>query len=61
MRPVFRVDYRWHKRFRFEADMGGEFSTRHLGVNTENTSAYFFSLGNRLDFWRFRDRPRFSK
>lgn len=47
--PSLRMDYRWRRRLRFEADIGGEWSTRDI-PDTEDTKAYFFSLGYRYDF-----------
>lgn len=48
--PEFRTDFRWRKRYRFEFELGGEWSTRELTQGNEDTSSYFFSLGYRADF-----------
>lgn len=48
--PSLRVDYRWRKRYRLEAEAGGEWSTQDLPDNNEDSSSYFFNLGYRADF-----------
>jgi len=48
--PSLRIDYRWHKHYRLEAEAGGELSTQDLSTTTQNSSSYFFSLGYRADF-----------
>ncbi len=48
--PSLRVDYRWRKRYRFELEGGGEWSSQELATDTEDTSSYFVSLGYRADF-----------
>jgi len=48
--PSLRMDYRWRKRYRFEVEGGGEWSTRELTDDNEDSSSYFFSLGYRADF-----------
>ena len=48
--PEIRTDYRWRKRYRFEFELGGEWSTRELVQGNEDTSSFFFSLGYRADF-----------
>jgi hypothetical protein len=45
-----RIDYRWRRRYRFEAEGGGEWSTEDLPNDTQDSSSYFFSLGYRIDF-----------
>ena len=48
--PSLRIDYRWRKRYRFEIEGGGEWSTEDLPNDSEDASSYFFSLGYRVDF-----------
>lgn len=48
--PSLRMDYRWRKRYRFEIEAGGEWSTRQLTTDTERDQAYFLSMGYRADF-----------
>ena len=48
--PSLRIDYRWRKRYRFEVETGGEWSTQDLSNETQDSSSYFFSLGYRADF-----------
>ena len=48
--PSLRIDYRWRKRYRFEIEGGGEWSTQDLSTETQDSSSWFFSLGYRADF-----------
>jgi hypothetical protein len=48
--PSLRIDYRWRKRYRFEIEGGGEWSTEDLPNDSQDSSSYFFSLGYRADF-----------
>lgn len=48
--PSLRIDYRWRRRYRFEAEGGGEWSTEDLPNDTQDSTSYFFSLGYRIDF-----------
>ena len=48
--PSLRIDFRWRRRYRFEAEAGGEWSTQDLSTETQDSSSYFFSLGYRADF-----------
>jgi tetratricopeptide (TPR) repeat protein len=48
--PSLRIDYRWRKRYRFELEGGGEWSSQELATDTEDTSSYFVSVGYRADF-----------
>ncbi len=48
--PSLRMDYRWRRRYRFEAEGGGEWSSRELTTDSQHTSSWFFSLGYRADF-----------
>jgi hypothetical protein len=48
--PSIRMDYRWHKRYRFEIEAGKEWTSQDLSDRTEDSSSYFFSLGYRADF-----------
>jgi tetratricopeptide (TPR) repeat protein len=48
--PSLRMDYRWRRRYRFEVEGGGEWSTRDLADDTERSTSWFFSLGYRADF-----------
>ena len=44
------MDYRWKRRMQFELEAGGQFATRDLADDTEDTSSYFLSIGYRADF-----------
>jgi len=48
--PSMRIDYRWRKRYRFETEFGGEWSTQELPNDTQDSSSWFFNLGYRADF-----------
>jgi tetratricopeptide (TPR) repeat protein len=48
--PSLRIDYRWRRRYRFEVEGGGEWSTEDLPNDSQDSSSYFFSLGYRVDF-----------
>lgn len=50
--PSIRVDYRLSRRYRFEVEAGGEWSTRDLPdlPEDEDTSSYFINLGYRINF-----------
>jgi hypothetical protein len=48
--PSLRIDYRWRRRYRFEIEGGGEWSTEDLPNDTRDSSAWFFSVGYRADF-----------
>jgi len=48
--PSLRLEYRALRRVQFEVEASGEWSTRHLTVDTERTSAFFLSAGYRIDF-----------
>lgn len=50
--PSLRMDYRLSRRYRFEVEGGGEWSTRKLPdlPDDEDTSSYFINLGYRIDF-----------
>jgi tetratricopeptide (TPR) repeat protein len=50
--PSIRMDYRLSRRYRFELEGGGEWSSRKLPdlPNDEDTSSYFISAGYRIDF-----------
>lgn len=48
--PSLRMDYRFRRRLRFEAEAGGEWSTRQLSVDNEDSSSWFLNVGYRLDF-----------
>jgi len=48
--PSMRIDYRWRKRYRFETEFGGEWSTQELPNDTQDSSSFFFNLGYRADF-----------
>ena len=48
--PSMRIDYRWRKRYRFETEFGGEWSTQELPNDTQDASSFFFNLGYRADF-----------
>ena len=48
--PSLRMDYRWRKLYRFEAEGGGEWSSRDLADENEDSSSWYFSVGYRADF-----------
>lgn len=48
--PSLRTEYIWKRRYRFEAEVGGEISDRKLSSTTDRTRAYFVNLGYRIDF-----------
>lgn len=48
--PSLRTDYRWKKRYRFELELGAEWSDLELTDTTDESSAYFVSAGYRIDF-----------
>ncbi|HHH35373.1 MAG TPA: hypothetical protein ENK48_00920 [Gammaproteobacteria bacterium] len=48
--PQVRLDYQWRRRRHFELDAGGEWSTRNLASDSQDSYAYFINLGYRLDF-----------
>jgi hypothetical protein len=50
--PSMRIDYRLSRRYRFELEAGGEWSTRDLPdlPEDEDTSSYFINLGYRVNF-----------
>lgn len=50
-RPSFKMTYRLQRKYHFEFEMGGEWSTRELNANNEETSSGVFgTLGYRVDF-----------
>ncbi len=48
--PSVLVDYLWRKRYRFEFETGGEWSTRELVDGSEDSVNWFVYLGYRADF-----------
>ncbi len=48
--PEIRTDYRWRKRYRFEFELGGKWSTRELQQGNDDASSFYYSLGFRADF-----------
>lgn len=48
--PSILMDYLWRKRYRFEFETGGEWSTRELVDGNEDTMSYYVYLGYRADF-----------
>ena len=58
--PMLRGIYRWNRRYRVEAEVGGRWSSREIPLQTaiffgdegnrQDTSAYFFNLGYWVDF-----------
>lgn len=49
-RPEIRTDYRLRKHFRFEFELGGEWSIREISQGNDDSSSFFFSTGFRTDF-----------
>ncbi|BBB26752.1 SPOR domain-containing protein [Amphritea japonica] len=50
VRPSVRFEYRWHRKTRFEFEIGGEVSNRELTDDTSETNSYYINLGYRHDF-----------
>ena len=48
--PTLRVNYRWHKRYHFEAELGKEWVERELDTGDERTTSLFVDIGYRIDF-----------
>lgn len=48
--PTFRTEYRWQKRYHFELEAGGDWSNLQLTDTTDKSSAYYITLGYRIDF-----------
>jgi len=48
--PSIRLDYRWHRLYRFELEAGREWTTRNLQDGTGDFRSYFISVGYRADF-----------
>ena len=48
--PSLRVNYRWKKRYHFEAEIGKEWVERELDVGDERSTSYFIDVGYRIDF-----------
>lgn len=48
--PSIRTDYRWHRRYHFEFEAGGEWSNLNLTTTTTKTSDYYVNIGYRIDF-----------
>lgn len=48
--PSVLMDYLWRKRYRFEFETGGEWSTRELVDGNEDVKSYYVYLGYRADF-----------
>lgn len=48
--PSVLMDYLWRKRYRFEFETGGEWSTRELVDGSEDTTSYYVYVGYRADF-----------
>ncbi|MEW5755958.1 MAG: hypothetical protein AB1810_06600 [Pseudomonadota bacterium] len=48
--PGVRLDYRWNKRYTFEFESGIEWSRRTVWFETQQNTAYYLTLGYRVDF-----------
>ncbi len=48
--PSILMDYLWRKRYRFELETGGEWSTRELLAGNEDAKSYYVYVGYRADF-----------
>ena len=48
--PSLRINYRWRKRYHFEAEMGKEWVERELAIGNERSTSYFVDIGYRIDF-----------
>jgi len=48
--PSILMDYLWRKRYRFEVETGGEWSTRELLAGSEDSTSYYIYVGYRADF-----------
>jgi hypothetical protein len=50
-KPMLRMDFRWAKKHRIEAEIGGEWSNREIADNVdEKTQGWIGALGYRYDF-----------
>ncbi|MDH5468955.1 MAG: SPOR domain-containing protein [Gammaproteobacteria bacterium] len=49
-RPTARLTYSIQRRFRLEAELGGEWSDREIVTGTTQSESYFVNLGYRADF-----------
>ena len=49
-KPSLRMTYKLKRRFRVEANMGGEWSNKNLTDDTNKTQSWFVNVGYRLDF-----------
>lgn len=50
VRPLLRLEYIWKKRFHLEFEGGGEWSSKQLAGQDDDTKGYFFTVGYRIDF-----------
>jgi hypothetical protein len=49
-KPSLRMTYTLQRRFRVEANMGGEWSNKNLTDDTNKTQSWFVNVGYRMDF-----------
>ena len=49
-RPSARLTWNVRRRFRLEAEFGGEWSDREIVTGSEQSRSYFLNLGYRADF-----------
>ncbi len=49
-RPSARLTYSIKRRFRLEAELGGEWSDREIVTGTSQSESWFLNLGYRADF-----------
>jgi hypothetical protein len=48
--PAIKISYRWRKRYHFELESGGEWSSRQLTNTKDKTVSYYIYMGYRADF-----------
>ena len=48
--PSILLDYLWRKRYHFELETGGEWSSQQLIDSSEDTTSYYVYAGYRADF-----------
>jgi plasmid maintenance system killer protein len=49
-RPLVRLEYRWKRRYQFEIEAGGEWSSEKSDVTVDDRRGYFFTVGYRINF-----------
>ena len=49
-RPLLRMEYNWRRRYHFEIEGGGEWSSQKWADQKDDTKGYFLSAGYRINF-----------